>query len=257
MISLRRAERGQPTFVFFLHAGGSPLSTGRLVASLPSSVGVIVANLPRAEDRVELPRRVADAVAGMTEGFLALDGVDEFAPVLVGNSYGALIAYEMAWSLGEAGVAVERLIVSGLRSPSLASADAPLHRLPSDRLWSELEARFGAMPGEGAAGNADIEESLRADLEACDTYRHTHVGRLAIPIDVLHLQDDPSVSAGDLMAWQAVTNGPVRKVPHVGGHFAWATHADAVAATLIQLAGGGNEGDGDGVRGDCARQAHL
>src|SRR3546814_11230651 len=50
MLRVRSASQGQPTFVFFPHAGATPLSVGRLATALPRSVGVAVANLPRGGD---------------------------------------------------------------------------------------------------------------------------------------------------------------------------------------------------------------
>src|SRR3546814_17466026 len=73
------------------------------------------------------------------------------------------------------------LIVSGFRSPTLPMADTPLYRLPSLQLRAELRARFGAVadaastPWEGGLA----EQALRADLQACDTYRHRHLEPLS------------------------------------------------------------------------------
>lgn len=238
MVRLRMAEPGRPTFAFFLHAGGSPLSVGRLAAALPASVGVLAADLPRGGGGAIPPRRAADAADGAVDGLLALYPAIDLPKrlVLVGNSYGALLAYEAAWRLAAAGVAIERLVVSGFRAPVLAPAEAALHRLPSDRLWAELAARFGALPGEDPSWRGAVEEALRADLAACDTYRHAHAGRLAVPVDVLRMADDRSVSEDELAAWHAVSDAPVRLIPQDGGHFPWTTHPVAVAHTLLQLA---------------------
>src|SRR3546814_8531190 len=80
------------------------------------------------------------------------------------------------------------LVVSGFRSPVLPCSETSLYRLPRRQLRAELAARFGIAPGDGAEwAGAAVEEALRADLEACDTYRHAHTDRLAVPIDVLHI----------------------------------------------------------------------
>lgn len=245
VVRLRRATHSQPTFVFFPHAGGSPLSLGRLVAALPPSVGVIAVNLPRGGDpgSIPPPRRLTAAVDGVTQGLLSFDEKhdrsDPIRMVLVGNSYGALLAYETARSLIRAAVPLERLVVSGFRSPSVAPRDPPLHRMAPDQLRAELAARFGTLAGEVPDGGwAAIEPALRADLEACDTYRHISSPRLALPIDVLHMANDPSVSMDDLLAWGTVTSGLTRLIRQTFGHFPWATHPDAVAEVLLQLAGG-------------------
>lgn len=246
LLRVRSAAPGHPSFVFFPHAGATLLSIGRLAAALPSSVGVAVAALPRGGelDKGAPPCRAADAAQGVAQGLAAelhrADGVDSIRLVLVGNSYGALLAYETAWRLIQAQVPVERLVVSGFRSPALPLADIPLYRLPLAQLRTELSARFGAPSDAGTDavwGGELAEQALRADLQACDTYRHVHDEPLPVPINVLHLTDDASVSIEDLQAWQAVSRYPVHLAPYSAGHFPWAAQADAMARTLLQLAG--------------------
>src|SRR3546814_13497721 len=79
MVRLRRPAESRPTFVFFPHAGGSPLSAGRLVNALPSTVWIMVANLPRGGDIDDAcpPHRVAAATKGLTDGFLPLGRSEE------------------------------------------------------------------------------------------------------------------------------------------------------------------------------------
>ena len=241
---LRQAAGGQPTFVFFPHAGGSPLSVGRLVAALPGSAGVVAVQLPRGDERApgEPPRRTAAAADQLAQELADLQDHGAHEPmhlVLVGNSYGALLAYETAHRLVRRAMPAQRLIVSGFRAPILAPAEAPLHRLPPAQLRTELAARFGMAPAEIPADQAGYADAaLRADLEACETYRHTHAELLSAPIDVLRMADDSSLSAGDLQAWQAVTTGPMRIAHCAAGHFPWATHPREMANLLAQLAGG-------------------
>ncbi|MGB6105897.1 MAG: alpha/beta fold hydrolase [Pusillimonas sp.] len=242
MLRVRGAALGHPTFVFFPHAGATPLCIGRLAAALPSSVGVAVASLPRGGDLDDgtPPRRVGDAAQEAALGLMALlrDSAADTRLVLVGNSYGALLAYETAWRLVQAQVPVERLVVSGFRSPALPMADTPLYRLPLPQLRAELSARFGAAPDSGAALGDELgEQALRADLQACDTYRHQQEALLPIPIDVLHLTGDSSVSVDELRAWKMVTGLSMRFISSKAGHFPWTEYPDAMARTLLQLAG--------------------
>ncbi|AEC21910.1 thioesterase [Pusillimonas sp. T7-7] len=247
LLRVRGAVPGQPTFVFFPHAGATPLSVGRLASLLPRAAGVIVAVLPRGselDDGVPL-LRVTDAAQGVAQGMITLldaDAAGSTRLVLVGNSYGALLAYETAWRLVRAAVSIERLIVSGFRSPILPLADTPLYRLPLAQLRSELSARFGVPPDAGPAavwGGELAEQALRADLQACDTYRHQHDESLPIPISVLHLTGDASVSLEDLKAWKAVSRFPVSLTPCDAGHFPWAGQPDAMVRTLLELVADG------------------
>ncbi|NYT45501.1 thioesterase II family protein [Pollutimonas thiosulfatoxidans] len=243
IVRLREAAQGKPTFMFFPHAGGSPLSAGRLAAALPDSVGVMALQLPRQASGTEAgpPRRVADAVEGIVRALdaLALDtSASPLQPLIfVGNSYGALLAFETAARLSTAALRPARLIVSGFRSPCLPPAETPLYRLPVKQLRAELVARFGMAGGDGVDwGCLGLEQALRADLEACDTYRYRHTTPLSLPIDVMHLRSDPSVSPEELLAWRTVTCAPARLVTCDGGHFFWASHSTDFARILLDAA---------------------
>src|SRR3546814_20810006 len=75
-----------------------------LASLLPRAAGVVVAVLPRGselDDGVPL-LRVTDAAQGVAQGMITLldaDAAGSTRLVLVGNSYGALLAYETAWRL--------------------------------------------------------------------------------------------------------------------------------------------------------------
>lgn len=242
VVSLRAAASGQPTFLFFPHAGGSSLSAGRVAAALPDNVGIMAVHLPRQpSDRGGGPPRrataAADGIANALLSHIPPLRIDEAqALILVGNSYGALLAFETAKRLARDGIRPARLVVSGFRSPCMPAADTPLYRLPARQLSAELAARFGM-----AGGDADdwavsgLEHALRADLEACDTYRYASAA-LDVPIDVLRLRSDPSVSSEELQAWKRVTSASTRLIPCDGGHFFWATHSADLARILMRAA---------------------
>src|SRR3546814_942250 len=74
LLRVRGAVPGQPTFVFFPHAGATPLSVGRLASLLPRAAGVLVAVLPRGselDDGVPL-LRLTDAAQGVAPGMITL-----------------------------------------------------------------------------------------------------------------------------------------------------------------------------------------
>lgn len=240
VLHVRPARVSEPTFVFFPHAGATPLSIGRLLSALPPHVGAAVADLPRGSglDDGTPPLRAERAAEGLAQGLASL--FQHASPatrlVLVGNSYGALLAYETAWRLFDADLSPERLIVSGFRSPVLPPSDPPLYRLPLPQLRAELSARYGGAQDDRGAwdGSAGVD-ALRADLQACDTYRHARPGPLPIPIDVLRLTRDTSTPLADLQAWQSVTCGHLRMADCATGHFPWAESPELTARTLIQL----------------------
>lgn len=243
--ALRRSKQGSHTIVCFPHAGAGVLSVAKLARSIPDRFGLVVAVLPGREpgDQVSPPRRAAAAgakLAGDIAKHIRQGDLTE-PVVLLGNSYGSLLAFETARSLqsmpdGGLGADTLRLIVSGFRSPAVPPAEPPLFRLPTRDLFADLAERYGVPVGDlAAAGLYDIETALRADLEACDTYRFGDGPRLRHRIDVLRMTRDPSVSHADLRAWQDVTSGNVVITELDADHFPWASQPDLVAATVETL----------------------
>ncbi len=242
---LREAEPDSPIIVCFPHAGGSVLSVAKLARSIPERFGLVAVALPGREpgDQDQPPRHAATAGRKLGGDVAALFNRRRSGErvVLLGNSYGALLAFETARSLqamsdGAGPPLPIRLIVSGFRSPSLPPADAPIFGLPSQDLIAELCQRFGLPAGDMTiTGLFDIEDALRADLEACDTYRCRQGSTLDARIDVLAMAQDASVSRAELQAWQEVTTASVVVTDLDCGHFPWSTHPEAVADTIVAL----------------------
>ena len=100
--------------------------------------------------------------------------------VVVGHSFGAWVAYELAqerWRRGE--TVPEKVYVSGNRAPSLAGAEhdadalAPeLHGLRGGAFWAAFERRYGANPQLAVPAIRDfVEDLLLADFQCLETYR--------------------------------------------------------------------------------------
>lgn len=229
----------------FHHAGGSVLSAARLASALPACCDVAAVALPGHEgpESGEAPRRAGE-IAGRIAGELALlFGGGSARLVLLGNSYGALLAFEVARQIErrhDAALSLSRLqlVVSGFRSPSLPPFEGPLHRLPRAHLLSELVDRFGMQRAEAVALEDWQEAALRADLEACETYRLSEFSPLRCRTAVIRLTRDTSVTQAELAAWRAVCAEPIEFLSLDAGHFPWATAADALGALVAKLSKG-------------------
>jgi surfactin synthase thioesterase subunit len=242
----RRNGRGAITILCFHHAGGSVLSAARLAAALPAGWDVAAIALPghQGPESGEAPRRPEAIAGGIAQEVAALLDDSSARLVLLGNSYGALLAFEVARRIERQRPAVPasgrlHLIVSGFRSPSMPPFDSPLHRLPRVHLLSELADRFGMSAGEADALEHWQEAVLRADLEACETYRLPEQASVQCPISVIHLTRDPSVTPAELAAWQAVSARPVDFRSLDAGHFPWTAAADDFAALVVEMLGNG------------------
>jgi surfactin synthase thioesterase subunit len=227
-----------PVVICFPHAGGSVLSCLGLAAALPDDLAIATVALPRPE----ADRPVADAkrTAGAVAEEIALALRDQNAGLtLVGNSFGALLAFETAVALErlEAPIAERlHLVVSGFRSPSRPPCDAPLHRLPRARLLAELRECFGAVgPDLGDLFGDAQEAELRAGIEACETYRLGDAPPLRCALSVIRLLADPSVSDEECLAWRDISAGPVRFRALESGHFPWSGATAAFASLVTEL----------------------
>lgn len=237
LVTAREARAGARTILCFPHAGGTPLSAGQLARHLPESAGLMAVNLPGREkgDPIAAPRRASLAARAIADS-LGADLASPSPQVFLGNSYGALLAYETARALVRQGESEPRLIVSGFRSPSLPPAEGPLFSAPRALLRSELAARFGVSGRDLDRIALDLfETALRADLEACETYRHEGPDCLTRRIDVLAMSDDPAVSHDELLAWQRVSSGGVKLHPVAGQHFCWNLQPAEVATAVMRL----------------------
>lgn len=182
--------------------------------------------------------RLAHALAA--EIALAL-GDEDVGLTLLGNSFGALLAFETALALERLDPRLAdrlHLVVSGFRSPSRPPCDAPLHRLPRSRLLAELRESLGvAGPDlDDLLGEAQ-ELALRADLKACETYRLGSASSLAGALTVIRLTADPSVSDDELCAWSEVCAGQPQFRTFEAGHFPWSGAPSAFASLLVELMG--------------------
>ncbi len=141
---------------------------------------------------------------------------------IFGHSMGALIGYEWARAIGQAGLAGPVcLFVSGRNAAHLAFPHRDLHRLSDEEFVNELRRRYGGMP-EGFLEEGELREVflpiLRADLKLVESYRFSE-GRLDCPVMALAGVEDASVSDEGLEAWGELTEGEfgARRLP--GGHF--------------------------------------
>ena len=148
--------------------------------------------------------------------------VGRFAPqrllILHGHSAGAHLAAHMAHHLEAAGRPPRLLSLAALRGPG-APVPAPLSGLSSERLWEELERRFGRAPGGPTPLELRplVEPALRADLAMIE--RGTSPPGCSCPTLFLTAADDVSAGPALMDPWLAWACGPARLVRIAGDHW--------------------------------------
>ncbi|MFD8544537.1 thioesterase II family protein [Streptomyces sp. NPDC059649] len=157
---------------------------------------------------------------------------------LLGHSFGAVLAFELALRLEREGTPVRHVFPVAARAAAVRTGSPP-GREPTDE---ELKARLRALGGTPAPVLDDEEmfalllPALRADFELTDAYRYRAGDLLDCPVTAFAGADDTVVPWASVKAWGACTRGrfTVHRVP--GGHFFPFAHRSARADLLRTLA---------------------
>ncbi|WP_229402155.1 thioesterase II family protein [Micromonospora okii] len=215
------------------HAGGSASFFHPVSRALAPTVEVLAVQYPGRQDRRREPP--VDNIPDLAEQVLgALRHLDDRPLALFGHSMGAVLGYELALRMRDAGLPPPaHLFVSGRRAPS-RYRDERVHEVSDAQIVSELRA----LNGTDAVMLADPEvldmilPAIRADYRAVETYRHDPARRLDCPVTVFTGDSDPRVSVDEARAWGEHTTGPTDLHVLPGGHFFLVDRGDRVIATV-------------------------
>ncbi len=221
----------------FAHAGGGAAAYRLWHQGLPRHIEVWAIQLPGRAHRLREPalRSIPAIVAALLPSILPrLDR--PFA--LFGHSMGSMIAFALAHELLKRGApAPAHLFVSGRRGPGVPSAEPPLNVLPDADFVAELLRRYGGIPAEVLAEPdlmALLLPSLRADIQALETYRPAASSPLPGPVTAYGGADDRLNPPGVLEAWREETRGAFRAKTFAGGHFYLEANRDELLADIAE-----------------------
>lgn len=219
----------------FPYAGAGASSMARLRGSLPSDFEVVCVQLPGRETRYrEAPARRLKPLA--TEiAMVFTEEIMDLPFAFFGHSYGALLAFETARQLRRVRAKLPiAIVVSGHGAPQLPMRQQPIHCLEDQAFRKRLTAMNGIH--SEILGNAEymslLIPTLRADLEAAETYDYLEEPPLPCPIVAFTGRDDPEVREADVHAWATQTAGGFRFHCFEGEHFFIHTQQRAVARML-------------------------
>ncbi|MFF8732362.1 thioesterase II family protein [Streptomyces sp. NPDC015171] len=223
---------GAPRLLCLPHAGGSASFYFPFSKALSPAVDVLGAQYPGRQDRHhESPAR---SIQELAQGvFRALDGTDERPLALFGHSMGAVVGFELARLLEDAGRPPVVLFVSGRRGPAVQRVDT-VHLGGDARLIEEVTK----LDGTDAELFQDEEllrmilPPLRADYYAIETYQRTPGPRLSCPFVALTGDVDPRVTPDEARIWSEETEGVFELEVLPGGHFYLMDQQQAVLARI-------------------------
>lgn len=231
------SPEAQRRVVCFAHAGGSASFWYPLSRALQPGVDVLAVQYPGRETRLwEDPvRELASLADGAFDALLPWLGE---RPALLGHSMGAVVAFEVARRMEDKlSVTPSVLVASACRAPSGFPRENQIHRLDDDGLLTAL-AGLGAMD-DSLRANQEILSlilpSIRADLEAVETYRAADDAAVACPVVAVVGDQDPEVTTEQARGWQAHTAAGFECRTVAGGHFYMSGNLDTLALSIQDI----------------------
>jgi surfactin synthase thioesterase subunit len=231
------------------HAGGSASFYFPLSRALTPEVDVLAVQYPGRQDRRHEPAfaslpELADQI------FEVIRHLDDRPLALFGHSMGAVLAYEVALRMKDAGLPMpERLFASGRRAPSRDRYER-MHLGSDEELLTEVRKLGG--PHAALLADPEILEvimpAIRGDYRAVENYRCEPGRRLACPVTVLTGDSDPRVSIDEAVAWEEHTTGPTELQVFPGGHFFLVDESARVSGLLADRLARRNVGARDEAR---------
>jgi surfactin synthase thioesterase subunit len=143
--------------------------------------------------------------------------------VLIGHSFGCVLAFRVACDLVARGIMPHRLVVLSFPSPDRSSHEQQLHTLSDDALIREVDALFGGIPEgirDDAAAQRFFVPGLRLDLGLLEQYEHSPITQpLSVPIVAICGIDDRAVNMSQMQQWNRMTSTTFRLRSMPGDHF--------------------------------------
>lgn len=222
----------------FAHGGGGASTFRDWQQAAGDDVEIVAVQLPGRESRFDEPllHSIPAIAAGVVGPITRHAGAVPFA--FVGHSMGALVAFELCHLMRHAAVRPSTLTVSGSRAPHLDPPEKLVHALPHAELVAYC-TKLGGIPEELLASEQWEElmlPVLRADFEACETYRVKDREPLTLPTTVLAGEDDPVAAPPEVKAWAELFSGPTTVKVWEGDHFFLFSHAAEAITDTVQAA---------------------
>jgi medium-chain acyl-[acyl-carrier-protein] hydrolase len=140
--------------------------------------------------------------------------------VVYGHSFGALVAFLVAYGLQQKGIEAKAVCVSARRAPQL-SAQMIITDLSEAQFMVELD-RLGGMP-EAIRSNQEMMDFylpiIKADLALNDHGRSSADQRVICPLYLFSATEDKAASQNELAEWKNATASRFEHKPFEGGHF--------------------------------------
>lgn len=230
------APQAERPVLFFPPAGADQTVVGPLVHHL-AGVRLGALRMPgRGLRRDEpAPTDLEQVIGPIADAVVGLGGT---APLLVGHSFGGLLAFAVAQELDRRGRPPARLVAVTSTAPHawedyLASLGASDREDYVERRVARL-LRDGAVP-ESLAGHPELGQAVREQLAADVrmSYRSFSTDPLSCPITAITAREDALVDRDASALWHKATNGEIHELTVPGGHFFYRENPVLLARLLL------------------------
>jgi surfactin synthase thioesterase subunit len=231
-----RSPAGGPraTILVLPHAGGSAHGYSDWADHLRPDLRLLAAQYPGrgARHREPLPADVASLAEPLASALADLTG-----PLYIfGHSLGALVGFELAWTLEQSGRELQGLFASACRAPHRPNS-RPIRagRLSDDELVAVLKRRGGT--AQEILDHPDMRGLLlpivRSDFNVDDGYEYGQARRLLrCPVVAIGGTADPQVPVEVLDGWRELSQSAARVHTMTGGHFYFTGQMPALMAIV-------------------------
>jgi surfactin synthase thioesterase subunit len=240
-----RPGSGHAAFrVFCLpHAGGAASAFRSWTADQPSGGEICAIQLPGREERIREPFPAGICALAQALGVALLPELD-VPYVLIGNSMGALVAFELARFLQQEYFLPPIRLVAAASGPPRDDRRAPgISQATDEAFLLAMQQRYGGIPREMLASPRHLAAflpALRADMAMLEAYQPSSWPPLDCPITAVAGAGDTGISRCDLEGWSKFTTSIFDCVELPGDHFAPLHHpGDLLAGIYAEAAQSG------------------
>ncbi|WP_151483657.1 thioesterase II family protein [Streptomyces albicerus] len=228
---LSSAESPRARLICFPHAGGSANFYFQFARRF-SDLEVHGVQYPGRQDRRH--ERFRESIEELAGEIAELMGEwNDLPVVLLGNSMGALVAFEVTHRLEATGNAPLSLFACGRVGPMLRK-DEGTHLKGDDAFLREM-ALLGGMGSELLQDDEILDlvlPPMRADYRMAETYSCAPGMQLSVPIHVHIGKADPKVNEDEAAEWKQCTTGEFTLETHEGGHFFFTDNGDRLTDSV-------------------------